>query len=443
MLHDPLSYLTRVYRRYGAISSWTPRHPRHVFAFGPEPNRQLFGSPECFCVDAFRELPVPPGSAMSRLTNGLLKLNGETHRNHRRLMQPAFHSRQVESYLAAIVELAQAELDSWRPGDSRAIGRDLSRLTLRVAMKTIFDLESAEGVDGLHGIIVRLLALGGSPATLLLPLDLPGTAYRRLLRTAEEMDRALRAMIDAKRRDPTGGDVLTALITARDEQGARLTDDELISEAYTAFCHESSAASLTWTLFLLDQHPEVEADLRDELSAALGGAAPTADDLARLPLLDRVLKESLRLFPPAAFGLRYTARPCALGPYELPEGATIFFSQYVTHRIPDAFPQPLRFQPSRWETFRPGVYEYIPFGAGPHHCLGRSFATLEMKIVLAMLLQRYRLRIEPRSRVDPQVRISLVPRQALRMRVAPPVNGRDRIPVHGSVHESVDLSQRR
>jgi cytochrome P450 len=309
---------------------------------------------------------------------------------------------------------------------------------LRIGMKTLFDIAETGDVDRLNGLITRLLASASAPLTLLLPADLPGLPYRRTLRAAEQVDAAMREIVRAKRDNP-GEDIVSMLAAARDAAGVGLTEDELVGEAYTSFCHDSSASALTWALLMLDQHPDVREDLCDELASVLGGRAPEYEDLGRLPLLDRVVKETLRLFPPASMGLRYAARDAALGPYEVPRGTTIFFSSYVSHRLPEVFAEPLRFRPDRWLGAAPDSFGHLPFGLGPHSCLGRPFALLEMKIVLSIVLQRFRLSVVDGTRVDPKIKISLVPDGGLPVVVGPPGGGRGRAAVHGNVRTAVEL----
>jgi cytochrome P450 len=326
-------------------------------------------------------------------------------------------------------------------GDTLPIDQRLARIVLLIAMRSVFDIEAPDEVDRLQGLIGRLLAVAASPMTLMFPFDLPGTTMRTALRTCEEIETVLRGLIAERR--PTAHDrtdMLSTMIAARDDDGAALSDDELVSEAYTAFCHDSSTATLTWALFLLDQHPQVLADLRDELSV-LGGAAPDEAALDRLPLLDAVLKETMRLLPPAPMLLRYTAGETELGGVALPEKTMVFLSPYVTHRDPERFPRPLRFDPSRWEGPSPSAYEYLPFGAGAHNCVGRHFAMLEMKVVLAVLLQRFRPTLVPGTAVDRVMRVSLVPGNGLPVVLAP---AGARIPppeVSGNIRQSVDLSR--
>lgn len=441
MLGDPPAHFMRAFERYGPVSAWDPRRPRHVYALGPEYNQILFTQSDRYISDSFRESNLPRDSAMERLTFGLLRLNGAAHRKHRTLMQPAFRPQRIDACRDTIVRFTQAELEKWKVGQTRSrLDLDLLRLIMRIAMQTMFGLDPAGDGERLEKLIARLLELASAPTTLLVRVDLPGTPYREMLAVAREIEDILAGLIQRKRAAEAGQvDVLSALVTARDENGNGLTDDELVGEAYNVLCHSTSAASMTWTLFLLDRHPQVMATLQEELRTTLGDAPPTVEQLKKLEYLDLVIKESLRLFPPASFLMRYTSEACQLGGYELPEGAMVFASAYVTHRLPELFPNPQRFDPERWRTATPTVHEYTPFGAGPHNCLGRHMAQLEMKLVLSMVLQRFRPALVPGARIDRAMRISLVPKLGLPMVLHAPDHRPPDAPVRGNIHASVEL----
>jgi cytochrome P450 len=413
---------------------------QYVFAFGADSVRELFTQPDTFVADAFRELRVSDKSAMSRLSSGLLKLNGDKHRRHRQLMKPAFAARQVQAYTETIARCTSETVSQFAEGEVIDVAATLSRLTLDVALKTIFDvnLDDDDG-DTVHSLTTDLLRHGSNPLTFLLPLGVPGLPYARLERTASELEEVLNRLIAQRRGEVDGDDLLGRLISATADDGTGFSPSELVAEAYTAFCHESSAAALTWTLLLLDQHPKVLSELREEIVSRLPqGQLPTADLLGKMPLLDRVITESLRLFPPAAFGLRYAATDGYLRGLHVRSGATIFFSPFASHRDDQVFEHPRRFDPSRWVLDRPTTYEYFPFGAGPHNCLGRSYALLEMRTILAVWLSQSSLRTAGPTTVDPAVRISLVPKDALRMTVrSEHLNSTEAIT--GSIREFVDL----
>ncbi|OEV10264.1 cytochrome P450 [Streptomyces nanshensis] len=440
MLGDPAEYFMRQYAHHGQVSAWKPRNPRHVFAFGPEYLKRIFTEPEVFVADSFREVRIPEQSSFYRLTNGLLRRNGDPHRRHRRLMQPAFTARRVLVHRENVADVTERCLSEWRTGDVVPMHDALARIIMLTAMRTVFDIDAPERIERLQGLISRLLRVAAAPLTLLLPYDLPGSTFRAALRTCEQIEALLLEMIRDRRADgATGRDVLTSLVNAEDEDGSRLSEAELVGEAYTAFCHDSSTATLMWTLLLLDQHPDVMNDVVDEVTSVCGGGPPDDDQLGKLPLLDAVLKETLRLLPPAPMLIRYTSRPTRFGRYELPSGAMVFFSSYVTHRLEETYRDPLRFDPGRWERESPSTYEYLPFGAGAHNCVGRHFAMLEMKTVLAVLLQKFRPALVPDSRVDRAMRVSLVPSHGLPMRLHPPGTGTSPAPLRGNIRDSVRL----
>ena len=211
------------------------------------------------------------------------------------------------------------------------------------------------------------------------------------------------------------------LIAARDEDGSALDEDELVGHTGVIFAagHETSTNALAWTLFLLAEHPEVACNLVDELDGLLHGAPPTVEQLGKLPLLDAVIKESMRLLPPVPLHPRVVTEDTELAGHFLPAQTELFLSIFHMHHDPAIFPNPDRFDPSRWSKIKPTIYEYNPFSAGPRMCIGAGFAMMEIKIALAMMLQRFRLeRIGSRTgRVDRRVAITMAPKNGLRMRI--------------------------
>ncbi|HNP74001.1 MAG TPA: cytochrome P450 [Kouleothrix sp.] len=441
-LRDPIAFMALLRRQYGELASVQEGYQWWMFAFGPAYNQQVLSDAALFHSVAIAPLTTPPNSALARLTRNLLSMNGDTHKQQRRLMLPAFHRKRVEGYRDAIVALAEHELDTWQVGQQLDIARAMQRLTLRIASRTLFGVDAAGDADSVGRLIDSWMATLESGGVLLLPRDLPATPFRKLLRLSDQLEARVQAVIARKRASPAGQpDVLSMLIEARDDDGVALTDEELIGQASLVFIagHETSSNALTWTLFLLSQHPRILAELCDELAGVLRGGAPTVEQLARLPLLDRVLKESMRLLPPASFMMRYTTRPAQLGPHTLPAGATVTVSPYITHHSPALYPDPQRFDPARWERIAPGTYEYMPFGAGPHMCLGSTFATIEIKIVLALLLQRYRLELAPGARIDRRVKITMSPRWGMPMHVLPQGSLPRPVRVRGNVRQMVEL----
>jgi cytochrome P450 len=271
-------------------------------------------------------------------------------------------------------------------------------------------------------------------------IDVPGMPYHRTLKLARQWESFLHALIAQKRKEAEATDVLAALVQAHDEDGTRLTDDELFSQTFFLYAagHVTTSTALTWTIFLLHQHPRIHADLLAELDGTLHGEVSTFASLQHLPLLDGVIKESLRLLPPTPTSMRTTAAPCELGGFALPKGATIFYSPFLTHRFPELYEEPDRFQPQRWETLSRTPYEYLPFAAGPHRCIGAEFALLEIKVVVAMLLQQYRLAVVPNARIEPKGS-DIAPAHGMPVRIIPQDRRFERVPVRGNIHRLVEF----
>jgi cytochrome P450 len=408
-----------------------------VFALGGACNKAILGDMEGFYSQA---IPGPPGS-FARLTAGLFSLNTTQHAQQRRLIQPAFHKRRVEGYRDDMVSLTTRMLDGWAVGETRDVLPELQRLTLTIASRTLFGIEVGADTRSLGTQILEVVDRSMSPLTIVSP-DLPGFPRRRLVEASARVEAGLRAIIAQKRADGREDpDVLATLIRTRDEAGEALTDDELIGQVFLLFFagHDTTRNALAWTLFLLSQHPAVADALVDELDGVLHGDAPTMEQLARLPLLDGVVKEGLRLFPPAPMTARMAMRPVTLDGRDLPAGTEVILSYYHTHRDPDVFAEPTRFLPRRWETLAPTPYEYVPFGGGARQCIGAGFASLEIRVVLALLLQRFRPVLAAGTNVGRQTSVVLSPHPGLPM-VLHPRGARVTAPaMTGKVREMVQL----
>jgi cytochrome P450 len=441
LLRDPPKFFLSLYERYGEVSAWDPNDPRQVFVATGRYIKQLLSDPDTFGVDAFGVMKLPKGSAMAQLARGVLSLNGAEHRHHRRLLMPAFRGSTFAHHLPAIVDTLRTELDLWRVGESRRIDVDLMRVITFISIKTMFGIHDPPRLGRIYRAITTLLESTGTIAALVFPYNIPGFSYARMLAAAEVVAREVRLSIEEKRRTgATGQDVLSVLVASHDQEGGGLSDSELIGDAYTVLCHSTIGSALQWVLVLLDQHRTVRAELVEEIHSVIKGDAPSLEELGRLELLEGVLKESMRLFPPSSISRRYAARDCTLGSYNVAKGTEIYFSHFVTHRMPGVFPQPLKFDPRRWlGAEEPSPYDYAPFGAGVHICIAKHFAMEEMKIMLAMILKRVQLNLQPNTRIDRGMRLSMIPKNGLTMRVDRLGARVERTRVFGNIHESIEL----
>jgi cytochrome P450 len=255
--------------------------------------------------------------------------------------------------------------------------------------------------------------------------------------------REILAMIDDRRRHPAEPDMLDMLVRTRDADSSAMTDDDVLGQTAFLFAasYETVANALTWTMFLVAQHPNVAAGLLDELTGEGAGEPACPEALERLPLLDAVIKESLRMLPPVPMTLRYATRPLELAGLKLRRADRVICSHYVTHHLAELFPEPERFDPARWQTIRPGPFEYLPFGAGPHYCAGSHLATTMMKLVLSVILPAWRLEVVPQARIDRSIRVTLGPKFGMPVVLHRQDRRFSASPVRGNIHEMVQLGE--
>lgn len=462
---DPLGHASRLFDTYGDVVALVRgggmRHispdgacPGTVLVRGPEHTRTVTLMHEAFAKEQLTGALDPGAQRTARQAGlgsfgaGLFAVNGDEHKKHRRLLGGAFSKRRLCDYAAIMVAEAEAELASWKEGQVRDVAVDMRRLTSSVVTRTLFGQTLGEEGGEASRALEAAIHLMGHPLTRLLSWDLPGLPYRAFLERTLVLDEAMRRILSHKRSEisKTGGegtDMLGSLLSAEDaETGARLDEDEILGHLSVFFTagHETSASALTWTVLLLGMFPEVAERAAEEVRAVTRRGALDPGRLDELPYLDGVIKESLRLFTPAPWNGRVLREPVVLGEQELPAGAEVLLSIYHTHRMPELFPRPLAFLPERWSAIKPSPFEYNPFSVGPRTCIGATFAQLEIKIVLALLLDRFRLELLP-QRVDRFAELVLAPKGGLSVRVVRP--GRQRAvmgrAISGNVADMVEL----
>ncbi|UHA73738.1 cytochrome P450 [Paenibacillus sp. 481] len=436
---QPFSYSQHLYHTYGEIVSLARGSTASLFAFGPEMNNQIFTNPALYEVRPNKLFRVPPNTPLGKITrNNLLMMNGEKHKQQRRLMQPAFHRQQIQKYAEDMVSLTESMLHRWQGKAHIDLRDEMKQLTQHIAVKTLFGLHEVGELNRISELLERMQ--NSLFLSAIIPFNLPGMPIKGANRAAGEIDAYLQALITRKRGELEAMDVLASLVRTHDEDGYQLSDDELIGHAFTLFVagHETTANALTWSVFLLSQHPTKLAAVLDELDSVLGGAAPTLEQLPRLKQLDYAIKESLRLMPPAIVGTRVAAEACELGGYAIAPGSSIMFSSFITHRISELYEDPHTFKPERWSSMTPTPYEYLPFSAGPHMCIGAGFASQEIKLVLAMLLQRYRFGIDPNSNISTDV--TMRPVRGMPMQLLPVDHKLNYVQVKGNINQLIKFN---
>jgi len=416
-LHDfayrRLDFFVEMGRDFGEVSA---------FWLGPGRICWMVNSPELIekvLVTDNRNFIKHFGARMYKplLGNGLVLSEGDFWLRQRRLSQPAFLKNRIMTYAAEMVSRTEQALESWHEGIWCDMLDEMTRLTSTIAARIFFGTEdvkdrdafSAANLEALDVIHARFRRIIQWPEWLPLPSN------RRLKRAMHHLNQIADGFIlHGRTRKTPGDDLLTRLLHARDVDGSQMTDRQLREELLTLFLagQETTALALSWTWYLLAQHPEVEVKLVAEWGRVLGGRTPTAEDAGRLTYTEWVVLESMRLYPPVYLIGREAAVTGELGGYRLPKGTTVFLCQWAIHRDSRLFDEPEVFRPERWGEKRIEnlpKYAYFPFGGGPRLCIGNHFAMLEAVLVLATIGQRFRFTMESAPEVVPQPMITLRP----------------------------------
>jgi len=412
MRRDPLAFLTE------------------VAAYGPVAHFRI-GRQEVFLLsdpDAIEDVLVTragqfaKGRALERakrtLGEGLLTSEGAVHLRQRRLMQPAFHKARIAAYGESMAQAAAEARDRWQPGVPLDLSREMNRLTLAIVSDTLFGAEVGSDSDTAR-VQQAITDVMGMFDLVMVPfadwlVHLPLPRMRRYREAQETLDRTIYGIIGARRKaNEDRGDLLSMLLHAQDPEGhgGGMTDGQLRDEVITLFLagHETTANALTWTWALLGRNPAAEQHLHAELDCVLAGRTPTPDDLPRLSYTRAVVTESMRLYPPAWTMGRRALKDYHWAGYEIPAGALILMSQWVMQRDPRFWPDPERFDPTRWleeRRDRPR-FAYFPFGAGNRVCIGEGFAWTEALLLLATIAQKWQVVIDPAHPVEPLPLITL------------------------------------
>ncbi|MFB6135396.1 MAG: cytochrome P450 [Halobacteriaceae archaeon] len=416
-VRDPYGFMTRTAREYGDIAQWEEldgpvyqlNHPDYVEHVLVQQNQRYIKG------TAFQNVLRPITG------NGILNSEGEVWRRHRHLVQPAFHPDRIENYAGMMTDEAAALLETWTDGETRPIHEDTMGVTLRIVARALFGLDIDEHVETIGSALEEFMDATENLTNFLLPPGVPTPSRMRIRRARERLDRVVTEMLERRRADPGEEDVISMLLDAG-EEGAGLSPDQIRDEVVTLLLagHETTALSLTLTAYVLSQHPVVEAKLVAELEEVLGGRTPTMADLDDLTYTEQVVTESMRLYPPVPGVVREAVKPDVVGGYEIPAGATVRMHQWVIHRDPRWYDDPLAFEPERWtDDFERSLprLAYFPFAAGPRRCIGDRFALLEARLLLATIYQRYHLELTPGTDLDLRATVTARPKHEIPMTV--------------------------
>lgn len=376
-------------------------------------------------VGKFRKSVTYKRSLSRYLGNGLLISDGDFWKRQRKLAQPAFHATRINAYADTMVDYTLDRINTWQSGETRDIADDMMHITLTIVSKTLFDYDiTADSRDIAHALETLLRSVIADADTFIrLPKWIPTPHRRRRRQSIETLHGVVERLISERRAsEQDRGDLMSMLLLAQDDEGRGMSNEEVRDEALTIVLagHETTANALTWTFYLLSQHPAVTERLQNEVDSVLQGRTPTMDDLPNLPYTEQVFKEGLRLYPPAWGFSREANEPVDIGDYVIPQDSTAFVMPYVLHRDPRWFTDPETFDPERFSPEREADiprYGYIPFGGGPRVCIGNGFAMMEARLILATIVQRYHLALAPGHVVEPEPLITLRPKYGMKMQV--------------------------
>lgn len=423
---DPLKFSLEMANDYGDIVYFKLGWVAHILLNHPDYLKSVF-------QDHYENFVKGPAWQRGKviLGDGLLTSEGDFHRRQRRLSQPAFHRQRISEYGELMTEFTVNMIDGWRNGSTLDIYKEMYRLTLSIVAKTLFGAQIGSETGDINNALTicvkewwRTVWIHYTPFYKYL-LKLPYPGFKRYHEARDRLDSIVYRIIEERRYSGKDyGDLLSMLLLAHDDEGegGGMTDLQLRDEIMTILLagHETTASSLTWTWYLLSQHPEAEAKLIDELDTVLGDRIPTVDDLPELRYTRMVFAETIRLYPPVWTTTRVPLKDYEMGPYTIPANSTVWICAYAIHRNPIYFPEPSRFNPERWSEESNSQlprFAYIPFGGGPRHCLGEQFAWMETALVIATIAQRWRLRLKDGHPVVAKPYATLRPKYGMMMQL--------------------------
>jgi cytochrome P450 family 110 len=420
----PLYYLEKNYKTYGDIfTTQFSNFPPQVIISNPQAIQEIFtADSKLFESGDGNQIALPLVGS-----NSLLLLDGDRHLQQRKLLMPPLHGERMKAYGQIIRDTTEKAIKNWKPGNSVIAQASMQNISLEVILHAVFGLSEGQRYQQIHKLIVDMFSLFSNPlsATFLfvksLQKDLGAwSPWGNFLRQRQRLDELLYQEIRERKTQsqPLGEDILSLLISARDEAGQPMSDVELRDELMTMLFagHETTATALAWALYWIHYLPEVREKLLQELNS-IDVENCDAMEIAKLPYLNAVCSETLRIYPIVFFAFpRVPQAPMQLMGYHIPKGVMLSTCIYLVHHREDLYPEPNRFKPERFLERQFSPYEYLPFGGGNRRCIGAAFAMFEMKLVLAKVLSRYALELAENRPVVPVRRgLTMAPRGGVRL----------------------------
>ncbi|HLW78565.1 MAG TPA: cytochrome P450 [Terriglobia bacterium] len=414
---DELDYLSRIVREYGdVVYVRVVNQPCYVLSHPRDIEYVLMGNYPNFKKSVFLR------ESRALFGEGLLTSDGGFWLRQRRMLQPAFHHDRIAEYSRVMVERTERMLATWGDGEVRDVHQDMSSLTLEIIAQVLFGSTIASQTEQIgEALRVFFEQFDERFGLYSIPEWVPTPGNLRYRMAIGRLNKILERVIQYRRLNGHDSkNVLSATLRTHDEDGSGMTERQLRDEMMTLFFtgHETTALALSWTWYLLGQHPEIADRVAEEVERVVGDRTPTFDDIPQMRLVDGVVKESLRLYPPAYGVVREALNDCEIGGYTIPAGATLAMFQWTVHRDARYFERPEDFVPERWtDDFSKSLPKcaYFPFGVGPRVCIGNTFALAELPLLVAMIARRYRFDLLPGHKVLLSPSLTLRPRKGIKV----------------------------
>lgn len=405
-----------------------------VLTAGAAFNREALNS------TAWRPVSFLPGgprnSAARRLTENLTRMTGRRHAHYRRLITPALRKTTVDAMGDDMGKLSEEDLASWPAGESVDLVQYIYRLVRLITVELLFGGDRAQGYP-IADLAAHLMERKWSAGVISFPVNLPITPYGRSVREAAALERRVIAWADSKRGSIDARDLISIVVNNPDPDGQPSASATIARSipALVTMASEACQTTLIWALVLLDQHPQVARGLLDELMAA----SPSIEALMKLPRLEAVIKETMRIIPPVPLQMRVADEDTTLAGQPMPKDARLLLNAFLTNRAGDLYPQADRFLPERWSTIDPNAFQFLTFSGGPRQCPGYAFGMNVMKVALAAILKRYRPALAPNARIDYRVQPTLRPAGPVPVTLHAQDGAFSAAPIVGSIRNLVRL----